>query len=220
MTLLWQNVRFEGPTVPDLERIASAITSICGLAVRIEHPTEPSPLLDLEADLAFEAFPLNTLEISAYRPGAVRRDIEQTMPGDSDDARLYRRVMSRTVTGADETDKFRTVRLQIVMGQEPTLFCIAALALESLGGTLNSPFPPDLREEMLRPLTVEELHRRSRKAGWTAGIRTALILLFLPFSILWGILQALVTFPAQRRRTERWLQQELERDKAEHPPNE
>ena len=220
MGLVQQLIRFEGPSVPDIDRIAAAVTALCGLAVRIERPAEPSKLQELEAHLAFEAEPGNALEISAYRPGAVRKHIEASMPGDSDDARLFRRVMIPTLSGADETEEFRTVRLQMTMGQEETLLLVTALALESLGGKIQSQWPSDLRERMTRPLSPAELRRRSRAASARTWAAAAMIVLFLPFTMLWTVLHALLTFPAKRRRTERWLQQELERDKAERPPSE
>lgn len=53
-------MRFEGPAVPDAERIAAAIP-----ALRIERNDDSSPLRDLHAHFAFDVEPGNSVEIYA-----------------------------------------------------------------------------------------------------------------------------------------------------------
>lgn len=60
MALVWRRVRFEGPAVPDAERIAAAIP-----ALRIERNDDSSPLRDLHAHFAFDVEPGNSVEIYA-----------------------------------------------------------------------------------------------------------------------------------------------------------
>lgn len=175
---------------PHLDQIASAMTQLCGLVVRIDDSSTAikSDLFAINAKLRFACAPREYVEIYSYRAGSITS--------------MYANMRERAkAEGASETlldrafpappsDDHRSIHLRGYVGEEGTLHDVAALALESLGGTLTRPMPDEQRRRASVRLTPAELRARHRRHNreWLRAIAG------LPFHVVRAVFRRLLNF--------------------------
>lgn len=203
MGMMFANVTFEGHA-PPLSVICARISEICSLPV-VVLDTDAGDCRELDATIAFECNQELTLQLTAYRQGAVAQFCDETF----DDA-SHRALMKNMVQGANEPAGTQTVYLRGYIGQEPTLMATTEIALQELGGTPSSPVSSADRNEYGRPVTEAELQKRcdAMHREFSKAWRTTLLALpvLIPLWIL-ACLWSLVTMPYRILRNLRVLQQ-------------
>ncbi|MGE5550141.1 MAG: hypothetical protein ACM3ZC_06375 [Bacteroidota bacterium] len=197
MGIVVQGVVFDN-RAPDLSVIVGKITDMTGLPLSVTESREDTVtnLYVVYGRLAFACFPDDSIDIYAYRPGALRAScdtaLEEAYPG-----------FHSFVEGMAEPEGTQTVHLRGYIGQEPTLFYATVFALEALGGRPEFPITEEQRREYGGAITVVELMKRRRKAyRWTwltTVLGVPLLLVFVP---LWMI-KTLLTIPWRIRKVTR-----------------
>jgi hypothetical protein len=184
MGLVIMEVLFEG-SAPGLSRIAEALESRSGLKVKsgTRKGDELSALYDVNGSVAFECDPAHTIEVTAYHPGAVKRDMEEEL-GEYTPAMPP--VFYRATMGYEEPPGKQTVYLMDHAALEPTLLHYLMLALEDLGGKFTHPLSEEGRATCARQLTPLELRHRQLKS-----LEVSLPLLIIgglvfPFTVAFG----------------------------------
>jgi hypothetical protein len=160
MTICVSCYKFGGH-VPDLDQIHKKATDIVGLKIEIKASpaSADDPYVQYRAHFWFTFMPDQKLEIYVYKPGAVKKWLEQF-------SSLEAKYMPRS-QGYDETDSMRHVYLKTYIQFEPTLFFITKFALEALGGIPSYEGEPDyMREIYCRKISEEELKERMRDQSW------------------------------------------------------
>ena len=166
---------------PSAGAISTRVAERTGLPVTVaeDSPDDRRDLYDLRADLAFAAHPKSPVQVTAYRPGAVRNHLRRTG--------MDRSPLARVVQGANEADGTQTVHVRGYVGQEPTLFVAVTLALESLGGRCSRPVSDDWQRDYAGPVSADELARRVRRVERQGKLTLAMFVLLLPVLIPMGV---------------------------------
>ncbi len=209
MAVVTQEVMFEG-MAPGPAAIETAIARLGGLPATLteDGPGIKGDLYDLHGRLAFACGRSNSIEIFSYSPGAVRRHYEQMSAGAP--AVLGRQLQG--MTGLDESPGHQSIHLRAILGQELTIFTVAALALESLGGRIRRPIPEEARLRCAGPMTREALDRRVRKARWVAFGGMVLFVVLLPVTLVRLVLWAVFVMPVRLWKARRSVVDELQKD--------
>jgi hypothetical protein len=142
------------------------MTQLCGLVVSIDDPSTAikSDLFEIHARLRFAFAPREHVEIYSYRAGATDRryadyaQMREGLKAEGVSATLLDRAFP-----APPADDDRSIHLRGYVGEKGTLHDVAALALESLGGTLTRPMSDEQRHRASVPLTPTELRARRRR---------------------------------------------------------
>lgn len=174
MGMSFIDVTFDGEA-PPLSKITGQITAITGLPVIVRESCDDS-LFHFHARLAFEAVPDHSIEITAYRPAAVRRQMEEMGMSDQ--------PVAQFVQGANEPKGTQTVYLQGFVESEPTLMMSTAIALEALGGRVKDHRMTDeLRSKFGQPISAAELERRHGQAQNRVLLSCLIWIVLLPLMI-------------------------------------
>jgi hypothetical protein len=193
MAIVSQKVKFKTPA-PSLQRITDTITGICGLPVTAEESSAEikGSLFDLHASLAFPAYPKDKLQIHTYIPGIVQKHHQEMMKELGG--------FAPPAQGWDEGPEFQTVYLIIYLGQEPTLFEVAGLALEKLGGILDHPIPEETRKTYDTKLALGTLKKRHFKSTAQGLLMMFILLIALPITVPLTLLRAALTRPGRIKK--------------------
>jgi len=179
MGMMLADAAFDGGS-PALATITAKMTELCGLSVIVTE-SKPDELHDLHAHIAFECMPELTVEICSYRAFAVRRFCSEAFAECAAD-------LANVVEGANEPEGTQSVYLRADVGQEPTLFAVAELALEGLGGRPSDEIPDDWRRQYGKSITVSELEKRQRATARELRSTGVAAVLMLPVLIpIWII---------------------------------
>ena len=190
MGIVRQEAVFNG-VLPSLERIANAISDICGLPVAIEDFPKPEQheLYEMHAFLSFVCDPENQVTVYSYSPGAVRRFhdtiLEGTIPN-----------FEKSVQGMNESPGEQSVYLSHEIGYEPSIFILTSLALEKLGGQLRNELSEEIRKKYNRQITPEMVNNRRKKKGKSNLAFGIVYILFFPLILVFGIISAIVSLPS------------------------
>lgn len=210
MGLVFDQVSFDG-RAPELLRIAEKGTELCGLPI-IVHESDAElkgELYDQHGHLAFGCAPQERLEISSYRPRAVRELYDQFTDG-------VELPIDRHVTGLNEPAGTQTIHLRGCVGLE-TLMGVTVLALEALGGRPLEPISDEMRSEYGTRLTEDTLLERrtrlKRRLRRTGLIQALLLPFTLPIFAL-ELCVRLVTMPWRLRKAWKLTREAL--DKRDH----
>jgi hypothetical protein len=165
-----RTIRFAN-TPPELAEIVAAMTTSSGLPIVVLRSVSDD-LFRMRATLAFVCAPRETVTLTSYVPGAEQRSLSgvMTTPGIED------RMLARWNSARSEGN---VVHTQGYISEEGTLHAVAALALESLGGTLAAPISEEQRHEAsmrLTPDVLRERHRRNARR-WISELSKAPFLL-------------------------------------------
>jgi hypothetical protein len=179
MGITIQSARFDGQ-LPDLQHLVAEMTRSSGLAVTVHDstPEVKGQVFQVHCRLAFACEPRESVEISAYQSGAARQGSDRLKAlaaiaekSTSDPVVLnHVRQLLDAPTPANEQS---TMQLRGYVGEEGTLFGVAELALESLGGTLRTPMSDARRHACSGPLDPATL--RARHRARSRAMRNALI---------------------------------------------
>lgn len=175
MGITAQTARFTGEP-PKLDQIKAAMTQLCGLAVSVDDSSTAmkSDLFAIHATLRFESVPRESVHVYSYRART---------PGDAALPVNAREIASATGIDAATIERLfpasfpidhRAVHLRGYVSEEGTLQDVAALALESLGGTLVKPMSEERRHRASVRLTPALLHARYRQHNreWLRALAT------------------------------------------------
>jgi hypothetical protein len=160
---------------PTLDEITAAMTRLCGLAVGMEQsPAETrSDLWEIQATVWFKCAPRERVDVYSFRAEATAKMrsgiVERALAEGADSATVERLFPNRP------GDNRNAVHLRGYIGEEGTLFDVAALALESLGGTLTRPISDERRRRASVQLTPGELAARHRQHNreWLLALGSA-----------------------------------------------
>ncbi len=193
--------------VPEPAAIQAAMTRQCGLPVIMTEggPAITDDLYEFDGRLAFAAAASNSIEIFAYRPGAVRRLYNQLTA----DGELLPERQLKCITGWDQAPGTQSVHLRGYLGQEMTLFMVALITLESLGGRPKHPISERARRLCSGPISNEELARRIRKERSLSVAGTLISVAFLPLMLL-QLLCSILILPVRLWKARRPVLQELQ----------
>ena len=188
MAIVVQEARFPSP-LPDIGRIVGTITEICGLPVLVKESGSDikGNLYELHAHLAFACAPKDHVEIYSYQSGAVQQSYKK-MYADMGE-------FAPKPKGWDEPLGTQMIYLKIYLGQEPTLFHVAILALEKLGGELKKPISEDDRQAYGDTLTPAIFEKRLSKNRWQNFREMGLTLLILPVTFPFWLIRFIVKTP-------------------------
>ena len=186
MGIVVQQVTFDD-RVPEAARVGDMLTRMIGLPVTVsESDSEVRGTLFELLRLAFSRFPNDFIELTAYRPGAVKEHLQQVGIAAS--------PIANAVQGVNEPPGTQAVYVTGYLGQEPTLLFATVLALEALGGRPRTSLPEEIRREYGARISVTELDRRHRtlrrqqRLGWLLGVISLPILVPMWFlSLMWGL---------------------------------
>jgi hypothetical protein len=200
MAIVTQKAQFKTPA-PGLAQITDAITEICGLGVTAEESSAEikGGLFDMHADLAFPAYPKNKVQIHTYIPGIVQKHHQEMMKEFGG--------FAPQAQGWDEGPEVQTVYLRIYLGQEPTLFEVAGLALEKLGGKLAQPVSEETRDIYGAKLTLGTLKKRHFKSSGQNYLGLAVILVVLPITLPLALLKAAITWPSRMKKARQLMKE-------------
>jgi hypothetical protein len=210
MGLVFDQVNFDG-RAPALSRIADKGAELCGLPMIVQESSaeEKGNLYDQHGELAFACAPQELLEISSYRPGAVRKMYDEFTDG-------VEMPIETRVTGLNEPAGTQSIYLRGSVGLE-TLMGVTVLALEALGGRPLQPVSDEMRREYGTRLTEDDLlerrNRLRRQLRRVGLIQTLLLPVTLPIFAL-GLCLRLVTMPWRLRKAWKLTREAL--DKRDH----
>jgi len=179
MGITSQSATFDGP-LPGLERIVAEMTRHSGLVVAVRDSTSDvkGSVFDLHCSLAFACEPRESVEVFSYQPGAARAGVDRmkalaALAEKSTSDPVVLEHIHHLLNLPTPEDRPHAVHLRGSVAEEGTLFGVAELALETLGGTLRTPMSDARRgacEEPLDRATLRERHRAHHRA-----MRNALI---------------------------------------------
>lgn len=161
MTRISQDIEFDRPA-PKQELIIKKVSEYSGLPVVILS-SYPDEINDMDITIAFKDFPKDILEISSYRPGAIRKIIRQEK---KDFAPL--KSPHDDIHGSKERKGKQNISIDAYAGQELSLFIATERVLLELGGkpvSYNGEYQtdeinPELEEKYSFPIDVAELEKR------------------------------------------------------------
>ena len=185
MALLIFNFEFDYPA-PKPDILVAQISKTSGLPVSIVS-ADNDELHELSLLVAFDQFPKNTLELYAYRPGAIKKNNDKELKETGFDHNW-----PIPVEGSDEVEGRQRIYINGYVGQEPTLMLATAIALEDLGGVGSEPVPDDEKSNF--PITSRELKRRSRKHQILIILFWLKSIVLLPITIPIGIVRMIIGF--------------------------
>lgn len=177
MTMVFGEVSFND-RAPTTETLRAKITEICGLPVSIHAPAPGDlDIYDQHAYLSFDVAPEEQLEVFSYRPGAAKKFYNDFMEG-------YEHLpTAKYSVGLNEAPGTQTVFLRSFVGLEPTLYLVALIALEDLGGKSRDPTTEEDRREYAVRIAPDQLRERREKLHAQFKRAAWLQLLMLPITV-------------------------------------
>ena len=192
MGIMFAKISFE-EHVPPFSDICSQITEICGLPVIVLGLLDDK-LYDLHAAIAFECAQDVTLELIAYRQGAVGQFCEDAC----DEERILGTLLKNVVQGANEPIGTQSIYLRGYLGQDTTLMNTTKLALESLGGIPTEPISDEDQSNFGRTICKSELRERhntmKREMQKVFIVNVLMLPLLIPFMVV-SLIWFLITMP-------------------------
>ena len=168
MPMGFGNASFPPERCPTIAQLAAIIERQSSLAVLVQPQQSYDPHEE-EADLAFAVAPEERVRVSGCQA--------EVADGSTSSAALQ---------GAPQ--QLWMINLMSPLVRQPTLFFMAKIGLEELGGHSADPIPHDIRQAFWRPLSEAELRKRCRRNRLTASVEAAIALLLLPAWIALGII--------------------------------
>jgi hypothetical protein len=148
-----------------LAQITHKITSLTGLPAVVEKSWSggKGDFDEWTACVDLAGLPMTRVVLTAKRPRIAKQD--------ADDARTDTRLLrTNPVFVVDESAPSRLIYLKCYVGQEETLYQVATLVLEQLGGNPGFTISEDHRREYSVQIAFEELKRRCRVQSWLTGV--------------------------------------------------
>ncbi len=170
---MFNKITFNG-NIPSIDEITKKIADICGLAVVVADSFEELPeegMYESIIALAFECDSETRFSVVDFRKGRIQ--------------------------GNDEIDNAQVVYLR-TSGKEITLYMVAQIAFELLGGKLENELTNEDRHLYNRLIDESEINRRHAKNKKEANRAMFWLILmlpvYLPVYVIWGLL-AFLTAP-------------------------
>jgi hypothetical protein len=202
MGIMFAKVYFDA--APGLGQIVAALETMTGLSVICkERATENSDVREFDALLAFRDFPGLAIEICAYRPGAVQKNMEAMG--------VDKMPFSKIVDG-NEPPGAQGVYLRGYMGQERTLLCATCLAMERLGGRMKGEVSQEMRKKYGGSITSQELRARHRAKARRNWLNLLVGLITMPIWLLWFLFSMsyyIITLPRRIRRARKMVAEQF-----------